>query len=95
MKFKTQAMHYVYVLVSEIKRLRFYVGMSEDVDKRLLDHNSGKTKSTKGYRPWKLFFTEEYITRLEARKREKYLKSGIGKEKIKKKWADSDSSLTS
>lgn len=88
MKFKTQVMHNVYVLVSEIKRLRFYVGMSEDVDKRLLDHNSGKTKSTKGYRPWKLFFTEEYKTRLEARKREKYLKSGTGKEKIKKKWAD-------
>ena len=57
--------------------------MSENVEIRLNQHNSGKTKSTKGYKPWKLLFFEEFETRQEARKREKYLKSGIGKEYIK------------
>jgi putative endonuclease len=42
-------MFFVYVLVSDVKGLRFYVGMSENVERRLLEHNSGKTKSTKGH----------------------------------------------
>ncbi len=79
-------MFFVYVIVSEIKGLRFYVGFSQDLNKRLIEHNSGKTKSTKGYRPWKRFYNETFNTRIEAREREKYLKSGIGKEMIKKKW---------
>ena len=78
-------MIYVYIIQSE-KDKRFYVGMSENVEIRLNQHNSGKTKSTKGYKPWKLLFFEEFETRQEARKREKYLKSGIGKEYIKIKW---------
>ncbi len=79
-------MFFVYVIVSEVKSTRFYVGFTIDVKRRLLEHNSGQTKSTKGYKPWKLFYTKEFDTRIEAREREKYLKSGIGKEKIKQKW---------
>ncbi|MBP9705018.1 MAG: GIY-YIG nuclease family protein [Chitinophagales bacterium] len=63
---------------------RHYIGMCSDFDKRLIEHNSGKTKSTKGYRPWKLLFKEELPSRLEARAREKYFKSGIGREYINK-----------
>jgi putative endonuclease len=59
------------------------VGTSYDPEKRLVEHNSGKTLSMKGYRPWKLSFTEEVVTRLQAREREKYWKSGSEKEKIK------------
>ena len=47
---------FVYVLVSESKEIRFYVGMTADVEKRVAEHNSGKTKSTKAYLAWKLFF---------------------------------------
>jgi putative endonuclease len=79
-------MFYVYVIRSDIDG-RFYVGMTEDVDKRLEQHNKGMTFSTKGYRPWKLFFNEILQTREEARKREKYLKSGYGKQFIKQKWS--------
>ena len=68
---------------------RFYVGMCMDVKRRLREHNSGKTFSTKGYRPWMLFFVETYQTREEARKREKFLKGGSGKEFIKRKWSGS------
>jgi putative endonuclease len=81
-------MYYVYVIRSE-KDGRFYVGMCIDVVRRLREHNLGKTFSTKGYRPWKLLFTETCASRMEARKREKYLKSGIGKEYIKDYWSRS------
>jgi putative endonuclease len=82
-------MHYVYVLVSTVKGLRFYVGMTTNVEKRCLEHNSGRTRSTKAYIPWILFFVEEYPSRTEARAREKYLKGGSGKEYIKSKWSGS------
>lgn len=83
---------FVYVLISE-KDGRFYVGMTENVATRLSQHNAGRTKSTKGYRPWKLFFFECYDTRALARKREKYLKSGYGKQWIKERYKRSYNSV--
>ncbi len=80
---------YVYVLRSK-KDGRFYVGMSNDVDRRVKEHNAGKTKSTKGYVPWELFFFEGYTNRTDARVREKYLKGGSGKEYIKERWRESN-----
>ena len=74
--------YFVYAIKSELDG-RIYVGFSEDVEKRLKEHNSGKTKSTKGFRPWDIIFTQECDSRIEARKLEKYYKSGIGKEKLK------------
>ena len=74
--------YWVYALISE-KDNRIYVGFSKDVQKRLKEHNSGKTKSTKGYRPWRLIFTKQCTTRVEARELEKYFKSGCGKEELK------------
>jgi putative endonuclease len=81
-------MYYVYVLKS-IDHYRFYVGMTENLERRLNEHNIGKTKSTKAWRPWKVFFSEVYDTRELARQREKYLKSGYGKQWIKEKWSRS------
>ena len=57
--------------------------MTNDVERRLNEHNNGENRSTKAYRPFKLILKEEYKTRLEARTREVYLKSGIGKELLK------------
>jgi len=57
--------------------------MCADIEVRLKEHNAGKTRSTKGFIPWKLIYKEGVSTRLEARKREIYLKSGIGKEFLK------------
>ncbi|NNE28250.1 MAG: GIY-YIG nuclease family protein [Saprospiraceae bacterium] len=81
-------MVFVYVIRSQ-KDERFYVGMTKDLENRLNEHNSGKTKSTKGYMPWILFFTESFPSWEEARKREKYLKSGFGKTWIREKWSRS------
>jgi putative endonuclease len=61
--------------------------MSENPDKRLKEHNSGKTRSTKGFVPWKIFFSEHFKTRAEER--EIFLKAGSGKEKIKALWSKS------
>lgn len=72
----------VYVIQSEVDK-RLYVGLSSNIEKRLRSHNNGETFSTKGYRPWKLIYSEIVGKRKEAREREKYLKSGIGKEYIK------------
>ncbi|RZJ82556.1 MAG: GIY-YIG nuclease family protein [Flavobacterium sp.] len=74
--------YYVYAIKSEVDG-RIYVGFSLDVEKRLKQHNAGKTKSTKGYRPWRLIFTEEVLSRIAARAIEKYYKSGIGKDFLK------------
>lgn len=76
-------MFFVYVLVSDVKGLRFYVGMSENVERRFLEHNSGETKSTKGYISWKLFFVEYFNSIIESRERETYLKSVQAKKKVK------------
>ncbi len=61
-----------------------YVGHTEDLKKRLLEHNKGKTKSNKAYRPFTLVYFEKFTTREEASKREKYFKSGSGREYLKK-----------
>ena len=80
-------MYYVYILKSTDFN-RYYIGMSDNLERRIKEHNSGKTKSTRFYAPWKLMFYESFTTRIEARKREKYFKSGIGREFIKN-WSGS------
>jgi len=57
--------------------------------KRLKQHNAGMTHSTKKGRPFKLIYQEECGTRLEARQREKFYKSGCGRELLKQKLEDS------
>ena len=74
---------YVYVLRS-INFERNYVGFTTNVSQRLVDHNSGRTKSTKPYRPWKVIFFEKFSTKAEALGREIFLKSGQGRDYIKK-----------
>ena len=72
-------MYMVYILYSNDFD-KYYVGMCTDIERRLQQHNAGASKSTKAFRPWKLIYSEVYESRQEARKREKYLKSGAGRE---------------
>ncbi|MGE0586975.1 MAG: GIY-YIG nuclease family protein [Cyclobacteriaceae bacterium] len=67
-------MFYVYVLESEVNG-RFYIGYSEQPDRRLAEHNSGKVKSTKPYRPWKKIYAEQFNSESEAMRRERELKA--------------------
>ena len=61
-----------------------YKGSTENLEKRLKQHNSGKVKSTKGYRPWVLVYHEQFGSRQEAYERERYFKTGAGREFLKK-----------
>jgi putative endonuclease len=72
-----------YILFSE-KTGKFYTGSTHEDDSviRLYAHNSGKTKSTKFGQPWKLVYEEKYITYTEARSREIFLKTGVGRKWI-------------
>lgn len=76
----------IYVLRSRVTG-KHYTGSSREDDsvKRLQQHNSGKTKSIKSGIPWILVYEEKYSTYTEARKREIFLKSGIGRKFLKEK----------
>lgn len=75
-------MYYVYILQS-IKNGRFYKGLSTDLEKRLQQHFSGYEKPTKNLLPMKLVHVEICTTRIDARKLEKFFKSGYGREILK------------
>lgn len=74
---------FVYVLKSE-KDGRLYKGFTNNIDRRIDEHNKGQNKSIKGFRPWKLVHIEEFATLMEARNREKFLKTGQGRDYLKK-----------
>lgn len=75
-------MFYVYIIESQ-KDFGWYIGCTEDVNKRLKSHNSGKNVSTKNRKPFKLIYCEIYLNKLDAYGREKFLKSGSGYRFIK------------
>ena len=72
-------MFYVYVIQNE-KDASFYTGITSDPNRRLAEHNKSDTKTTRSKKPWKLVYSEKVASRTEARAREKYLKSGVGRE---------------
>jgi putative endonuclease len=75
-------MHFVYILISQ-KDNNFYIGFTNDLERRIKQHNNGQVASTKPRRPFKLFHLEGFATKEEAVKKEKYYKSGLGREKLK------------
>ena len=62
-----------------------YVGITTDLERRIKEHKRGKTKSTKNRKFSKVVIVEKCESRLVAREREKYWKSGCGKEMLKNK----------
>ena len=73
---------FVYLLFSE-KDHRTYVGSSDNLERRIVEHNNGKTASTRNRRPLKLIYKEEFETLIESRTREKYLKTRKGRRELK------------
>ncbi len=67
-------MYFVYIIYSK-KRDRFYVGYTSDISFRITKHNAGATVSTRSGIPWELVYTEEYLAKTEAIKREKEIKN--------------------
>jgi putative endonuclease len=61
-----------------------YIGQTNDVNRRIKDHNKGRVESTKSYIPYKLIYVEEHSTREDAVRREKELKTTEGRRFLKK-----------
>ncbi len=74
--------HCVYILFSAKDHL-LYIGYSSNVELRLQKHNEGGVKSTAGRRPLMLIFTEYYLFKEDALKREGYFKTTMGKKALK------------
>lgn len=66
-------MFYVYLIKSK-KYKELYIGSTNDLKNRLVEHNKGKVKSTERKRPYKLIYYEAYEIESDARRREKMLK---------------------
>ena len=76
-------MYYIYIIKS-ISYSNRYIGSSKDITKRLTEHNQGKCRYTQGRKPWKLIYQESFANRSQAMQREKFLKSGKGREFLDK-----------
>lgn len=73
-------MYYLYVLKSE-KNQRKYIGSTDDLKRRLKEHNLGQGgKYTKDNRPFVLIYYEAYIDKKDAQEAERFYKTGYGKE---------------
>lgn len=66
-------MFYLYILKSK-KTGKFYIGKTENIERRITYHNSGYNRSTKSGIPWELVYTEKYFTRAEVVQRENEIK---------------------
>ena len=75
-------MHYVYLLKS-LKDTKLYVGRTDDLRRRIDEHNSGKIKATRYRRPLRLVFYEAFRVKQDAVRRELYFKTSRGKSTLK------------
>jgi len=75
-------MFIVYALKS-INRNYIYVGLTNNIERRFNEHQKGQNRTTSPYKPFVLIYQEYFFTRIDARKKEIYLKSGSGKEFLK------------
>jgi putative endonuclease len=73
---------YVYILYSE-KIDKYYTGHTDNIERRLKEHNSGQTRYTSQQGvPWKLVYSESFVDRSSAMKREKEIKAKKSKKYI-------------
>jgi putative endonuclease len=75
--------HYYVYAIKSFKRNYIYVGLTNNPQRRIEEHNRGKERTTRSYAPFRTLLVERFISRPEARKREKYLKTGIGRKYLK------------
>ncbi|KKT41671.1 MAG: Excinuclease abc c subunit domain protein [Parcubacteria group bacterium GW2011_GWA2_44_13] len=73
--------YYVYILKSDLNG-SYYIGSTQDIEKRLDLHRNGMVTSTKRYLPWRLVYKAEYPNLSDARKRELQIKSWKKREAI-------------
>ena len=81
---KSGKFFYIYILQSELDVNRFYTGLTDDLRKRMRNHNKGRVLHTRKWRPWRLKTYIALSDRVRAAKFERYLKSASGRAFIKK-----------
>ena len=74
--------YFIYVLKSK-KDGKFYTGCSENPERRLKEHNAGKTISLFKRRPLIIVYQEMYSEEIQAKRRERFLKTGQGRKFLK------------
>ncbi len=74
---------FTYILNS-LKNNSYYIGQTNNIDRRLVDHNRGKDHSSKIGMPWKIVFLKEFENRKDAVRYEKYLKSLKSRKSLEK-----------
>ena len=78
-------MKYVLYILHSDKGDKYYIGHTNNIERRLCEHNDPKQKGwTKSYHQWRLIYTEDALDRSDAVNKERYLKSLKSKVKIKK-----------
>jgi len=77
-------MHFVYILVSETNPEKIYIGVTNNLDRRLLEHNEGESRYTSLFKPWNLESYIAFKSRKTAELFERYLKKGSGFAFLKK-----------
>lgn len=76
-------MHYVYILLSSNDK-QLYVGCTQDIKRRLGQHNLNKVPATTGRGPFEVIHYEAYRNKYDAFFREKWLKTGWGRRYLRK-----------
>jgi putative endonuclease len=75
---------YVYILQSQINAEHFYIGLTDDLRKRIKIHNAGRVPHTSKWKPWRLKTYVAFSDRARAVNFERYLKSASGRSFVKK-----------
>jgi len=78
-------MHIVYILISTKDLSKYYIGITQDLEERLKEHNGSRCGYSKKYAPWKLETYIVFRNKSLAEKLEKYLKAGSGHAFLKKR----------
>jgi len=79
-------MHYVYLIQSLSFPDQIYIGCTQNIDQRLMHHNSGKSPHTNKFKPWKIIVYLGFAYKSCAIEFERYLKSGSGRAFITKRF---------
>lgn len=77
-------MFYVYIIES-IKTSDLYIGYTQDLIRRLKEHNQGLNFSTKLDKPWKCIYYEACLNEKDAKRRENYFKTNQGRRLLKRR----------
>ena len=75
-------MFYLYILINQ-NGLKTYTGVTDNLDRRIQEHNKGKVKSSEPYTPYELLHSECFVSLGEVMEREKFYKSTTGRRKLR------------